>query len=234
MNGLHVESGHSYTWPSVPWGRWVTAILAGTLTGGFAAWAYYDAFFRPLSHTFGLWILTVALLSARQSRPKAIAASCLALLAAVVSFYVGKQVMYGIRYPGMPYELNSTQLTAWGVLAIVAGVALGAVFAGIGTTGHRGAIATAAAIGLLAADAYRRANNYSSDGIVVISFGVLAVAAVLVLAVRTPRQLLQITAWTLPAIVLGYGLVSAPDALEQVSISMRGHQLRVLPPDSTI
>lgn len=140
----------------------------------------------------------------------------------MVAFYVGKKVMYGTRYPGMPYQLNTTQLTEWGVLALIAGVVLGAVFAGIGTTGHRGAIATAAAIGLLAADAYRRADNYASDGLVVISFAVLAVATVLVVAVRTPRQLLQITAWTLPAIVLGYGLVSAPDALEQVSISMRG------------
>lgn len=39
MNGLHVDSRRSYTWPSALWWRWVVAILAGTLTGSFAAWA---------------------------------------------------------------------------------------------------------------------------------------------------------------------------------------------------
>lgn len=222
MKRADVTSQRTQTALSALWVRPVVAILAGTVTGGFAAWAYYDAALRPLSHTFGLWILSVAVLSAHQRRPTAIVASSLTMLAAVLAFYVGKKVMYGIRYPGMPYELNTTQLTEWGVLAIIAGVALGAVFAGIGTTGHRGAIATAAAIGLLAADAYRRTDNYPSDGLVVVSFAVVAVITVLLIAVRTPRQLLLTAAWTLPAVVLGYGLVSAPDALEQVSIGMRG------------
>jgi hypothetical protein len=213
MNGLHTEGRLGHTISAAVWARWGIAVLAGTLTGGAAAWAYYDAVYRPLSHTFGLWILTVALLSARQPRISAIGASCLALLAAVVAFYVGKKLMYGIRYPGMPYELNTTQLTEWGVLAVIAGIALGAAFAGIGTTGHR---STAAAIGLLAADAYRRASSYPSDGVVVISFGVLAVVAVLAVAIRTPRQLLQTAAWTLPAIALGYLLISAPDLLESL------------------
>jgi hypothetical protein len=216
MNGLHTAGPLGRPTAAAVGVRWGVAVLAGTLTGGIAAWAYYDALFRPLSHTFGMWILTVALLSARQRRVSAIGASCLALLAAVVAFYVGKKVMYGIRYPGMPYELNTTQLTEWGVLAVIAGTALGAAFAGIGTTGHRGAAATAAAIGLLAADAYRRTTSYSFDGPVVISFAILAIATILIVAVRTPRQLLQTAAWTLPAIALGYLLVSAPDLLESL------------------
>ncbi len=203
----------------MPWGRWALAILAGALTGAFAAWAYYDDFFGPLSHTFGLWILTVALLSARRSRGSAITASCLALLAAVAAFYVGKKLMYGIRYPGMPYSLNIDQLREWGVLAVIAGAVLGVVFAGIGAAGRRGSIATAAAVGLLLADAYRRTHNYPSEGLVLIGFAALAVIAVLAVAVRTPRQLLEIAAWTVPAAALGYALVSAPDALEQLLIT---------------
>lgn len=219
MHEHHIDGRRAHPGQAVLWGRSVIAVLAGVLTGAFAAWAYYDDFFGPLSHTFGLWILTVALLSARRSPPSAITASCLALLAAVAAFYVGKKVMYGIRYPGMPYALNIDQLREWGVLAVIAGAVLGVVFAGIGAAGRRGSVATAAAVGLLLADAYRRADNYSSDRVVVIGFAVLAVIAVLAVAVRTPRQLLEIAAWTVPAAALGYALVSAPDALEQLLIT---------------
>jgi hypothetical protein len=53
------------------WPRLLAAVLAGFLTGGFAAWAYDDDTFRPLAHTFGLWITAVALLSTRQPRRRA-------------------------------------------------------------------------------------------------------------------------------------------------------------------
>lgn len=219
MSGFQIEGRRTDLRSEFDWRHLVVAVLAGALTGGFAAWAYYNDPFRPLSHTFGLWILTVALLSARRSPRSAVAASCLALLAAVAAFYVGKKVMYDIRYPGMPYGLSIDQLREWGVLAVIAGAALGVVFAGIGAAGRRGSIATAAAVGLLLADAYRRAGNYSSDAPVVIGFAVLAVIAVLAVAVRTPRQLLEIAAWTVPAAAIGYALVSAPDALEQLLIT---------------
>lgn len=49
------------------WPHLLVAVLAGVLSGGFAAWAYNGGLFYPLSHTFGLWIVTVALLSARRS-----------------------------------------------------------------------------------------------------------------------------------------------------------------------
>lgn len=201
------------------WSHLLAAVLAGLVTGGFAAWAYYGGLFYPLSHTFGLWIVTVALLSARQSRAEAIVTSFLALLVAVVAFFYGKKIMYGIKYPGMPYAVNADQLLEWGLLAAVAGAILGSVFCRIGARGRAGAIGSAFAIGLLAADAYRRAINYHGQAPVVIGFAAVAVAAVLVVAVRIPRQLLPIVAWSLPALVVGYGLVSAPDALEQLLIT---------------
>jgi hypothetical protein len=71
----------------------------------------------------------------------------------------------------------------------------------------------------LAADAYRRAFNYHGQAPVIIGFAAVAVVAVLVVAVRTPRQLLPIAAWSLPALIVSYALVSAPDALEQLLIT---------------
>lgn len=122
-----------WSWSSLDWTHFSVAGFAGLLTGGIAAWAYYGGPFYPLSHKFGLWILTIALLSARHRRPQAIVASSVALLAAVVAFFFRKKVLYGIKYRGMPYSVNVDQLIEWGFLAVIAGAALGAVFAAIGT-----------------------------------------------------------------------------------------------------
>ncbi|MGY1725698.1 DUF6518 family protein [Geodermatophilus sp. SYSU D01062] len=199
--------------------RLLVAVTAGVLTGAFAAWAYHDDLLRPLSHTFGLWTTTVALLSARQPRLRAVVISSLTLAAAVPAFYVGKDVVYGIEYPGMPYAVDPGQVVQWLVLAGVAGVVLGAVFAGIGTGGRAGPVGAAAAVGLLVADAYRRASSYPAEAPVVVGFAVLAVLAVLVVAVRAPRQLPGIAAWTVPAVLGGLVLVSAPDVLEQLLLT---------------
>ena len=195
------------------------AVAGGLLTGGFAAWAYYGEVFRPLAHTFGLWIALLALLSARRPVREAVLRSVLALAAAVVAFYVGKDVMYGIDYPGMPYSVNMDELVQWLVLAVVAGSVLGWAFHRIGSPGHAGAASTAAALGLLAADAYRRSSNYPEDASVVVGLAVLAAVAVLAMAVRTPRQLAEVALWTLPAAAAGWVLVSAPDLLEQLLIT---------------
>ena len=193
----------------------VLAVAGGLVTGGFAAWAYYAEAFRPLAHSFGLWIALLALLSARRPLREAVLRSVLALAAAVVAFYVGKDVMYGIEYPGMPNSVDLDQLVQWLVLAVVAGSFLGWAFHRIGRPGHAGAASTAAALGLLAADAYRRCSNYPGDAPVVVGLALLAAAAVLAVAVRSPRQLAEIALWTLPAAAAGWVLVSAPDLLEQ-------------------
>ena len=197
----------------------VLAIAGGLATGGFAAWAYYGDTFRPLAHTFGLWIALLALLGARRPVRDAVLRSVLALAAAVLAFYVGKDVMYGIEYPGAPYSLALDQLVQWLALAVVAGSLFGWAFCRIGRPGRAGALATAAAVGLLAADAYRRSSHYHSDAVVVVGFTVLAVAAVLAVAVRSPRQLAEVALWTPPMLAAGWLLVSAPDLLEQLLIT---------------
>ena len=197
----------------------VLAIAGGLATGGFAAWAYYGDTFRPLSHSFGMWIVLLALLSARRPVRNAVLRSVLALAVAVVTFYVGKDVMYAIEYPGAPYSMNLDLLVQWLVLSVVAGSLLGWAFCRIGRPGRAGALSTAAAVGLLAADAYRRSANYPWDAPVLVGFAGLAIAAVLAVSVRSPRQLAEVALWTLPMAAAGWVLVSAPDLLEQLRIT---------------
>ncbi|WP_041795415.1 DUF6518 family protein [Modestobacter italicus] len=197
----------------------MVAVTAGLLTGGFAAWAYYDDHLRPLAHTFGLWIAMLALLSAGQRPGRAIVQACLALTAAVIAFFVGKKAMYGVDYPGMPYAINVSELMEWLVLAVVAGAVLGWGFACAGRSGRVGAVRTAAVIGLLVADAYRRSTNYPADAPVVVTFAVLAVVAVLAVTVRSWRQLALVAGCTVPAAFVGLLLVSVPDVLEQLLIT---------------
>jgi hypothetical protein len=199
--------------------RDVAALAAGLITGGFAAWAYYDDRFRPLAHSFGLWIALLALLSAGQRPRRAVVHACLALVAAVIAFYVGKKVMYGIDYPGMPYSVNISVLTGWLLLAVVAGATLGWAFSWAGRPGRTGALGTAAVIGLLVADAYRRSSNYHAEAPVVVAFTLLATFAVLCVAVRSSRQLALVAGFTIPFTLVGFLLVSAPDLLEQLLIT---------------
>ena len=198
------------------------ALAGGLLTGSFAAWAYYDDTYRPLSHTFGLWIVLLALLSARRPVREAVARSVVALAAAVLAFYVGKDVMYGIEYPGMPYAVNGDDLVRWLVLSLLAGSVLGWIFCRIGRQDLTGALGTAAAVGLLVADAARRAGSYDSDRTVVTTFALLAVLLVLAVGVRSLRQLAGTAAWTVPMAAAGLLLVAAPDLLEQFLLTGLG------------
>jgi hypothetical protein len=172
-------NGATVSHPPLIRSRDAVALAAGLITGGFAAWAYYDDLFRPLAHGFGLWITLLALLSAGQRPRRAVVRACHALAAAVIAFYVGKKVMYGIDYPGMPYSINISVLTEWLFLAVVAGATLGWTFSWAGRPGRTGALGTAAVIGLLVADAYRRSSNYHAEAPVVVAFPLLAAVAVL-------------------------------------------------------
>ncbi|MCO7220743.1 DUF6518 family protein [Klenkia sp. PcliD-1-E] len=193
----------------------VRAALGGLLTGGFAAWAYYGDTYRELSHTFGLWILLVVLVSARRPWRPAVVASTTGLAAAVTAFYVGKDVMYAVEYPGMPYSVNLAVLTQWLVLACIAGPLLGWVFSHIGRADLPGTLATAAAAGLLVADAARRTITYSPDPAVLL-LAAVGIVVVLVLGARSRRQLLAVLACAVPCALVGTALVSAPDLLEQL------------------
>lgn len=199
--------------------RAAVGVAAGLLTGGFAAWAYYDDRFRPLAHGFGLWITAVALVSAGQPARRAVVQAFGTLATAVVAFYVGKKIMYRIDYPGMPYSINVSELVEWLVLAAVAGVALGWVFSWAGRAGLAGGLGTAAAVGLLLADAYRRSTSYPAEQPVVVAFAVIGIAAVLAVTVRSWRRLALVACCAVPCAVVGLLLVSAPDALEQLLLT---------------
>jgi hypothetical protein len=199
--------------------RAVITVAAGLVSGGFAAWAYYDDRLRPLAHAFGLWIAMLALISAGQRPRRAMVQASAALTAAVIAFFVGKQVVYGIDYPGMPYSINVSELTEWLVLAVVTGALLGWTFSWAGRPGRSGAVGTAAVVGLLVADAYRRGGNYPAEAPVVVTFAVLAIVAVLCVTVRSWRRLALVAVCTIPLALVGLLLVSAPDLLEQLLIT---------------
>ena len=197
------------------------AVAGGLGTGAFAAWAYYDELLRPVAHTFALWITLVVLVSARRPFRQAVLHAGLALAAAVLAFYGGKGLLYGVHYPGGPFLFNGEQLVTWLVLAVVAGIGLGWASSAIGTPGWRGDAATAGAVGLLIADGFRRSSGYPGDAGVVLPLTVLGILAVLAVAIRSPRQLPGVLLWTLPMALVGLAVVSAPDLLEQLMITGR-------------
>ncbi|MFC4946642.1 hypothetical protein [Pseudonocardia sp. GCM10023141] len=84
------------------------------------AYSYYDPLQRPISRTLALWLIVVIAVAARRPPRPAILHATVALLSAVIAFYVGKKVMYALRYPGQPYPLNYTEIGLWIVLAIAA------------------------------------------------------------------------------------------------------------------
>jgi FtsH-binding integral membrane protein len=195
------------------------AVVGGLLTGGFAAWAYYGDTFRPLAHTFGLWITLVVLLSARRPAREAVVSAVLALASAVLTFYVGKQVMYGIEHPGLPYALDRAQIEQWLVLALVVGTLFGWLFSHAGEDGWLGAFGTAGAVGLLVADTVRRSWTHGVESSAVPVAAVLFIGLVLAGTVRSWQQLGLVALWTAPMAVFGLVLVSAPDALEQLLVT---------------
>ncbi|WP_199430067.1 hypothetical protein [Qaidamihabitans albus] len=99
---------------------------AGLLSGAFAAVAYYSTSLR---------IVLAVLVTRRQAACRAIVRAIVALAAAVVAFYVGKKVVYGIEYAGMPYEIDLVTLATWLALAGVAGTVFGLAFRYVGHDG---------------------------------------------------------------------------------------------------
>lgn len=187
----------------------------GLLIGGFGAYAYYSDVLRPLSHVLGPWILLAVIVSARQDRVSAVARSTVGLVAAVVAFYVGKDVMYAIEYPGAPYSVNLEVLALWFVFALIGGGALGLTFHRIGQSGWPAAAATAAALGLLVGDVLHRTLYRQVDPVLLV-FLAVAVGMVLLLAQNSRAQWSRTAALTVPAIVLGLAVAFAPDVLERL------------------
>lgn len=100
-------------------------LVVGAGSGALGSYFYYNDPWRPLAHTFGLWILVTVCLAAGRSVRHGVVAATTALVAAVLAFHLGRDVIYGMRYAGMPYEINADTLMLWIVLALVAGPLLG-------------------------------------------------------------------------------------------------------------
>ena len=200
--------------PTPGWPELVAA-GAGLLSGTLAAVAYYSVFLNPLTHAFTIWVVLAVVVVRRQPSAQAIMRATIALLGAVVAFYVGKKVVYGIKYAGSSYELNVVVLIFWCIVAIGAGIVFGLVFRHIGNDDQAGKIATAAAIGLLIGDAVRRYGLSDPLLLVAVSAGV---ALVMWLGARSGGAAIRIALWSVPLAVVGFAVSSAPDLLQQLRV----------------
>ena len=194
----------------------LTCGVIGLLTGFFAAYCYYSLPLRVLAHSLGPWVLAVAVVAARTDVRRACARSASLLVGAVVAFYVGKKVFYGIKYPGMPYDIAVDTMVLWCGFAVVAGLALGFLFHAIGADTWRGALATAAAVGLLLADAYDAGGFDPDRGL---PLGVLALAGALAVLARQGFHATKVQRFAVvivPVTALAYLVVQLPDVIEGV------------------
>jgi hypothetical protein len=193
------------------WGDGATA-LAAVAVGGFGAFAYYgDTILRPFAHTFGIWILFVAVSSARQSMLRGTVRGGLGLMVSVVAFFYGKQIYYDILYPGpgYPYRVLPTELLFWGALGLVGGAVLGMVASRIGPPGWLPAAAGALLMGLLLADAYHWYDAWDQD--LPIAFALVGIIVVGALGHRSWRQVGGTAVLLIPGTIVGYLVTSVPD-----------------------
>ncbi len=193
-------------------GGWVSAAGLGAATGLVAAYCYYDALLRPLAHIFGLWILLAVVVSGGQTVRRAALRVSTAVFTAIVAFHLGQRLFYHIKYPGDAYAFSLASLALWCLLAVAAGAILGSVFARIGRSDWPGSAAAAAAIGLLAADAYRRGHIDPTAAHVLLTFAVLAIIVILALATASRRQLLRTALLSVLCVVLATALLLTPPA----------------------
>ncbi len=70
--------------------------------------------------------------SAGQAPRRAALRTSTAVFAALVTFHLGQQLVYRIKYSGDAYAVSATSLALWGLLALAAGVIPGPVFVRIG------------------------------------------------------------------------------------------------------
>ncbi|RSM58988.1 hypothetical protein DMH03_24145 [Amycolatopsis sp. WAC 01376] len=194
------------------------AILAGVASGAVGAYAYYSDVLRPLAHSFTIWIVLVVAVTAGAPRWRAAARAVGALIAAVLAFYWGKALVYGVKYAGMPYEIDVSTTVLWCALAIAGGLIAGFLLSVIGRSDLRGTVATAVVVGLLVADVVRQSGR-SGVGVLLLAT-VVAIGFVGIRGIRSLRQGLQVAAYAIPLAGLGFMIVSAPDFLEEVLIRL--------------
>lgn len=193
-------------------------LLLGVSSGALGAYSYYHDTWRPLAHSFGIWIALAVLASSPDRIQRSMLRASIVLLAATTSFYVGKKIYYGYLYPGMPYHLDVGYTIAWGTAAIVAGAALGLLGARLHRRGWLAAAATASVCALIAVDAYR---TESRDGLLnnvgpVAPLAVVAISMIVLMGPRSVRHLARIGILVPPAIALSYAILALPDWAEQM------------------
>lgn len=196
---------------ALTWGDGGTA-LAAVAVGVFGAICYYgDTILRPFAHTFGIWILLVAVVSARQTLLRGAIRGGVALLISVVSFFYGKQIYYDMLYPGpgFPYRVQPAELLFWGGLGLVGGAVLGIVASRIGPPGWAPAAAGALLMGLLLADAYHWYHTWDQD--LPMAFALAGIVVIGALGHRSWRQIGYTAVMLIPGTVLGYIVTSIPD-----------------------
>ncbi len=196
---------------ALTWGDGCTALTA-VIVGVFGAFSYYgDTVLRPFAHTFGIWILLVSVVSARQSVLCGAIRGGLALLTRVVSFFYGKQIYYDILYPGpgFPYRVQAVELLFWGGLGLVGGAVLGIVASRIGAPGWMPAAAGALLMGLLLADAFHWYDTGGQD--LPMAFAIAGIVVVGALGHHSWRQIGYTAVMLIPGTALGYLLTSIPD-----------------------
>lgn len=198
------------------WGDGVTAVAA-VVVGVFGAFSYYgDTILRPFAHTFAIWILLVAVVSARQLLLRGALRGAGALSLSVVSFFYGKQIYYDILYPGpgFPYRVQPTELLFWGVLGLVGGAVLGLIASRIGPPGWLPAAAASLLMGLLLADAYHWYDSRGQD--LPMAFALVGTVVIGALGHRSWRQIGYTAIMLIPGSIIGYILISVPDWAQQV------------------
>ncbi|WP_143267840.1 DUF6518 family protein [Amycolatopsis alba] len=194
----------------------MVAFVAGAASGALGAYAYYSEALRPLAHSFTIWIVLIVAVVPGLPRRRAVVRAVCALVAAVLAFYVGKAVMYSIKYAGMPYTIDLSKLVLWCGLAVAGGVVAGFLFEALGRTDRRGTVATAAVLGLLVADLVRRSDRFGVETLLVAT--VIAIVFVAWRGIRSPRQAAKVALAAVPMGLLGFVIVSAPDFFEGLLI----------------
>jgi len=178
-------------------------VAAGAVTGLIAAISYYDRLLRPLAHTIALWILLAVAVSAGQAPRRAILRTSTAVLAGIVALNIGQRLIYRVKYTGDAYAFGLHSFGLWSLLALGVGMVLGPVFARIGRSDWPGSGATAAAVGLLVADVFRRTHSYPGDTPILRAFAVLAILTILALAAVNISQMVRTVLLSLACLFRG-------------------------------
>lgn len=198
--------------------RWSDLIAAAgsIVVGVFGAACYYSDTLRPLAHNYIIWVLLVVLVSARQPALRAAVRGGAGLLLSVVAFYYGKQLIYGILYPGpgYPYRVAFHELALWGTLGLVGGAGLGLLASGIGRTGWLSAAISATTAALMLVDAYQWSTDHAA-GLPEVA-AMIGTVVVLAIGDRSGRQLLRTTWLLIPAVLLASAVIAAPDQIRTI------------------